>query len=100
MSDTAFQIENNEKDLRFKLEVNGEVAYLSYNFYKRDLALIHTSVPTALSGKGVGSALAKEAFEYAKRLKMMVIVFCPFVAGFLKKHTEYRIMLDPAYTGR
>ena len=88
---------NNEQVQQFQVFVDGELAYLEYRLYKGDMALMHTEVPDKLSGKGIASALAEYALKYAREHKTPVMVYCPFVASWLKKHPEYRDVLDPKY---
>jgi predicted GNAT family acetyltransferase len=99
MPDHPYTIVNNEKELQFEIALEGEKAYLSYRFYKKDIAFMHTTVPKALEGRGIASALAREAFRYAAARHKKVMVYCPFVAGFVKNHPEYRQQLDPEYHG-
>lgn len=97
MPDQEYTITNNEKEMQFEIALEGEKAYLTYRFYKKDIAFMHTTVPKALEGRGIASALAREAFRYAAALRKKVMVYCPFVAGFVKNHPEYRQLLDPEY---
>lgn len=90
-------ITNNEALHRFETSINNEAAFLEYRFYKHDIALMHTLVPKPLEGKGIASALAKYAFAYAKEHNMPVMVYCPFVAAFLKRHPEYNSQVDKNY---
>ena len=94
---TPLHIINNEQNQQFQLMVDGEMAYLEYRLYKGDMALMHTEVPEKLGGKGIASALAEYALKYAREHKLPVMVYCPFVASWLKKHPEYRDVLDPKY---
>lgn len=94
---TPLNIINNEQQQQFQLMVDGEMASLEYRLYKGDMALMHTEVPEKLSGKGIASALAEYALKYAREHKLPVMVYCPFVASWLKKHPEYRDVLDPKY---
>ena len=95
-----YVITNNEKQQRFETVVDGETAFLEYRFYKNDIALMHTLVPKPLEGKGIASALAKYAFNHAKQHNQPVMVYCPFVAAFLKRHPEYNEQVDKKYTGK
>lgn len=99
MEESNYQIRNNEVNLQFEIELEGEIAYLSYRYYKKDIAFMHTFVPEKLAGRGIASALAKHAFAYAFSHKKLVMVYCPFVSRFLKGHPEYQAQLDPAYRG-
>jgi len=84
-----YEITNNEQNMRFELKLEGHVAFLEYRYKKGNLALMHTEVPAVLEGKGLGSALAKYAFQFAKHTNLPVLVYCPFVSSFLKRHPEY-----------
>ena len=97
MSDHPYSIVNNEKEMQFEIALEGEKAFLTYRFYKKDIAFMHTTVPKALEGRGIASALAKEAFRYAATLHKKVMVYCHFVGRFVKNHPEYRQQLDPEY---
>ena len=92
-----YTITHNEKEQRFETIIDGEKAFLEYRFYKSDIAMMHTFVPEQLGGKGVASALAKYALEYAKAQNLPVMVYCPFVGAFLKRHPEYNVLLDKKY---
>ena len=92
-----YNIINNEKEMQFEIELEGEKAYLSYRYYKNDIAFMHTLVPDSLEGRGIAGALAREAFHFAEQHKKPVMVYCPFVAGYIKKHTEFKKQLDPEY---
>jgi predicted GNAT family acetyltransferase len=92
-----FNIINNTQQQQFEVRSENELAMLVYRFYKDDIALMHTEVPAALSGKGIASALAKHAFEWAKEHNKKVMVYCPFVAVYLKRHPEYNFLLDKSY---
>jgi predicted GNAT family acetyltransferase len=100
MEDQKYPVRNNEVNLQFEIELDGEIAYLTYRFYKKDIAFMHTFVPEKLAGKGLASALAVYAFGYAKSHQKLVMVYCPFVSKFIKKNTEYLAQVDQSYLGR
>ncbi|QEC70088.1 N-acetyltransferase [Panacibacter ginsenosidivorans] len=82
---------------QFEVSMDNELAFLQYRFYKDDIALMHTDVPDTLGGKGIASALAVHALEWAKEHQKKIIVYCPFVASYLKKHPEYDYLVDKNY---
>lgn len=88
---------DNKKLMRFETEVDGEYAYLDYRFYKDDIALMHTFVPEFARGEGIAFALAKFALEDAKRQNLKIMVYCPFVAKYIKLHPEYKTLIDKQY---
>ena len=86
--------------MHFELREGKEIAFLEYRFYKKNIAFMHTEVPESMIGKGIASALAKFAFDYAKQIGKLVMVYCPFVAAFLKRHPEYNEQLDKEFYQR
>jgi len=96
---SGIHITNNEALMRFEAGEGENIAFLEYRFYKNDIALMHTFVPETMKGKGLASALAAFAFEYAKQNKKPVMVYCPFVATYIKRHPEVKEQLDRQYLG-
>jgi predicted GNAT family acetyltransferase len=80
----------NEQTHRFELTLEGETAFAEYSLLTDALVLPHTVTPPALEGRGVGSALAKAALGYARRNRLKVKPYCPFIAGYIQKHPEWQ----------
>ena len=95
MSD--LKIVHNKPNMRFEVSEGDTIAFLEYRMRDGDIAFMHTEVPDVLAGKGIASALAVYAFNYAKENNLPVIVYCPFVKTFLKRHPEYHAQLDPQF---
>jgi uncharacterized protein len=76
-------------DGRFEIEREGHVAYLEYTLAGKVLQLIHSEVPPALRGQGLGPELAHSALEWAREKDLKVDVICPSVKDYLEKHPEY-----------
>lgn len=79
---------------RFEITDSGQLASLSYVVRQGKLYLIHTEVPTALEGRGYGSALARSALDYAEREHLRVVPRCPFVRAYLRRHPEYSVLVE------
>jgi predicted GNAT family acetyltransferase len=90
-------IVDNKKLMRFETEIDGEFAYVDYRFYKEDIALMHTFVPEFARGKGIAFSLAKFALESVKEQNLKLMVYCPYIARYIKRHPEYNALLDKQY---
>ena len=55
-----------------------------------EIYLTHTEVPSALEGKGVGSSLVRLALDDIERQQLRLVPLCPFVAGYVQKHPEWK----------
>jgi predicted GNAT family acetyltransferase len=92
-----YKIVNNEKLMHFEIREGDDIAFLEYRFHKKDIAFMHTEVPGSMEGRGVASALAAYAFKFAKEQEKPVMVYCPFVGAYLKRHPELKVQLDQEY---
>lgn len=88
---------NNTEKKQFEIKLGDEIAYLTYRFYKKDIALMHTFVPEGYKGKGLATLLADYAFQYAKDKNKPVMVYCPFVSKYVREHPEVRSQLDKEF---
>jgi uncharacterized protein len=79
---------------RFELQQNGETAFLLYSKTGGSIRLIHTEVPEALRGQGVGSKLVGGVLRQAQQRELSIIPSCPFVAEYLRGHPELASLVE------
>jgi predicted GNAT family acetyltransferase len=84
----APQVTDNQAARRFELTRNGELALLQYRLHAGRLALIHTEVPQALGGRGLGGALVQAAVDRAARDGLTLVPLCPFARSWLERHPD------------
>jgi hypothetical protein len=73
---------------RFELKGDGPTAELVYRVKAPYLVLIHTEVPEALEGQGVGGRLVRAAVDRAVRDGLTIVPLCPFARGWLQRHPD------------
>lgn len=78
---------------RFVAEVDGAVAYTHYRLQPGVITFVHTEVPAALGGRGIGSAIARTALDYARSAGLKVVAECPFIAAYIARHPAYQDLL-------
>jgi len=82
-------VQHDPKRHRFFLEVTGGTAELVYRpLGERTLDLLHTGVPDAAAGQGIGGKLAKAAFDWARQNGKRLVPTCPFVKKWLERHPD------------
>lgn len=82
-------ISDNEEKRRYEIVVGDQVSFLDYRRRNGSVVLVHTEVPESQRGRGIGQRLARHALDEARRNGLEVVVKCPFVTAWLKRHTEY-----------
>ncbi|MFK7933429.1 MAG: GNAT family N-acetyltransferase [Saprospiraceae bacterium] len=85
-------IENVERK-RYEFHIDEHVPFIEYIKVKGKIFLTHTEVPKELNGKGIGSAIVKAVFEDIKKQDLTLIPLCPFVAGYIKRHPEWKSLV-------
>jgi uncharacterized protein len=80
---------------RYEMIVDGETAYVTYVRHGDRITLVHTEVPKALGGRGIGTALATSVLDDIRRRGLRVVAECEFIEGFIKRHPAYADLLAP-----
>jgi predicted GNAT family acetyltransferase len=95
MNYTDLKLMLNTSAHRFELEAEGSTAFIDYKLSHQKLFLIHTEVPHALEGKGIGSAIVQKTLQYAKDNGYTIVPICKFVQSYLQRDTEWNDIIDP-----
>jgi len=82
-------ITNNTAAGQFEAVTSAGLARLKYVRRDNALDLLHTEVPPAAEGQGIGAALAAAALQHARQEGLKVIPSCPFVRSYLRRHKEF-----------
>ncbi len=92
------EVINNKKEFRFEMTLpGGDIAKLEYRWLKGSMVLMHTLVPATNRLKGVGSELVKYVLDYVCANHLKIVIYCPFVAKYVKDHPEYDDLIDEAH---
>ena len=87
------EVRDNPATSRFEMASGDAVAFVEYMRAGDRIVLIHTEVPEALSGRGVGSRLVRGTLEAVRTEGLKVVPRCEFVAAYIERHPEYRDLL-------
>ncbi len=85
----AHSVTHNATAGQFEARTEHGTALLKYVPRGAALDFVHTEVPPAAEGQGIGTSLASAALEHARAQKLQVIPSCPFVKAYIGKHPEY-----------
>ena len=87
------RVRHNPQACRFEAEVEGCLARCDYRMLDGVMHLVHTGVPSALKGRGIGAALVRAALEHASVQGLRVRPRCSFVGAYLARHPEFNRLL-------
>jgi predicted GNAT family acetyltransferase len=94
MAENTIVVENNSPAQRYEALVDGHRSTLQYRLEGDQITYLHTEVPAALEGRGIGSALARAALEDARDRNLTVVPRCPFVREYIRRHPEYEPLVQ------
>jgi predicted GNAT family acetyltransferase len=89
----ASNVRDNTERNRFELDADGHIAFSNYKRTDGVLTILHTEVPKALEGRGIGSALIRSVLDTARSQGLKVITVCPFAKSYIERHPEYADLL-------
>ena len=90
-------VSNNTELHRYEIRADGALAgFAEYNVLSEAVMFTHTEIDNAYEGKGLGSKLARHAFDDVRAQGKQVIPVCEFIAGFVRKHRgQYGDLVRP-----
>jgi len=86
---TMTDVRDNPALHRFEMDTEAGPAIVSYRRDGKVLKLIHTEVPEAMAGKGVGSRLAQGVLNLIRASGDTIVPLCDFMRGYIGRHPEY-----------
>jgi uncharacterized protein len=88
MSNTPNDVRDDIQASRLVVEEDGLEAELIYQQRPGRLILIHTEVPDALGGRGIGGRLVRAAVARARAEHLTLVPWCPFARRWLTDHPD------------
>lgn len=85
---------DNENEKQYEFHIEDEVARIEYIKAQGRIFLTHTEVPENLEGKGIGSALIKQALDNIQEKGLILVPLCPFVTAYIRQHPEYNALVE------
>ena len=86
-------VHDNPDRHRFELALDGGVAFASYRRAGDVLTILHTEVPRALRGHGLGGKLIGGVLDLVRAEGLKVVPHCSFVRAYIDDHAEYADLL-------
>ncbi len=87
------RVKDNPAMDQFEMGSGDSTAFVEYRRAGDRIVLVHTEVPQALSGQGVGSKLVGGTLDAVRAEGLKVVPRCEFVAAYIERHPEYRDLL-------
>lgn len=90
----SYTLIDNEEKKQYEFHIDGDLARIEYMKAQGKIFLTHTEVPAKFEGKGIGSALIKQALDDIRQKELTLVPLCPFVAAYINRHPEYNTLIS------
>jgi predicted GNAT family acetyltransferase len=94
MSERERTVGDDAEHQRFLYQEDGLDAQLVYRLDGNRLILVHTEVPDALAGRGIGGSLVRAAAERAETSGETLVPWCSYARKWLVDHSEVAGRVD------
>jgi predicted GNAT family acetyltransferase len=92
------QVSDVEARGRYEVSVDGELAgFAEYRRAGDRTDFLHTEIDERFEGRGLGSRLVRAALETEQAAGRSIEPACPFVAEYIRRHTEFRDIVAPEF---
>lgn len=86
-----YELIDNREDHQYEFHIEKMIPRIEYIKSKNgEIYLTHTEVPAKLEGRGIGSELVEKTLQDIERQDLRLVPLCPFVAGYIHKHPDWR----------
>ncbi|MFE7790040.1 GNAT family N-acetyltransferase [Streptomyces sp. NPDC057460] len=93
---TAPTVQRVDAKHKYEILVDGKTAgFTAYRDRESQRVFYHTEIDDAFAGQGLASLLVQQALTDVRASGKRIVPVCPYVAKFLKKHTEFADITDP-----
>ena len=96
MLDITFTVEDTDTKGRIVARVPGvdETAEITFSKTSPTVVIVdHTGVPDSLTGRGLGTALARQMVELARQRGFKTMPLCPFYKAAIARHPDWADVL-------
>ena len=80
------EVKDNPGTRRFEMTSGDSTAIVECPRAGDRIVLVHTAVPQALSGQGVGCKLVRDALDAVRAMALKVVPRCGFLAAYIERH--------------
>lgn len=89
-----YKLVDNEDRKRFEYQLEQGVALVEYIKTQNKIYLTHTEVPSKYEGQGIASSMVKDVLGEVENSGLKLVPLCPYVAAYIKRHPEWKKLLD------
>ncbi|MEM7086715.1 MAG: N-acetyltransferase [Bacteroidota bacterium] len=88
------ELVHDEAQQQFVMDINGEHARVEYQVKNDVLYLIHSEVPYALRGRGIGKVLVEKTFKKLTEDGYKAVAVCSYIKAVARRSEHWKQIID------
>ncbi|CAA0219176.1 N-acetyltransferase [Tenacibaculum maritimum] len=88
------EIKHDKKQQQFILNINDDVAKVTYELKDNKMRLVYSEVPHNLRGKGIGKVLVQKTFEKLTAEGYKAVAICSFIKRVALESDEWKDIIE------
>jgi predicted GNAT family acetyltransferase len=89
----ASAVRDNPAQNQFEMDTQAGITFARYRRDGATLTVLHTEVPRAIEGRGLGTRLVRGMLDMARERGDKVVPLCGFVRAFIARNPAYADLL-------
>ena len=85
----ASPVRDNPGKSQFEMDTDAGLAFARYRREGATLTVLHTEVPRAIEGRGLGTRLVRGVLDVARARGDKVVPLCGFMRAFIARNPAY-----------
>ncbi len=87
-------IQHDKENKKYTLNINGEEALVDYVIKEGKMYLVHSEVPYALRGKGIGKELVLQTFEKLTEEGHKAVAICSYIRAVKDRSEKWKDIIE------
>ena len=91
---SRLDIVHDKENMRFTLDINGELAKVDYSINNGKMYLNHSEVPYNLRGQGIGKVLVEKTFEQLTKEGYKTVAVCTYIKAVARRSDKWNKIIQ------
>jgi predicted GNAT family acetyltransferase/glutaredoxin len=87
---SRLEIVHDKENNQYTLDINGELAKVTYQLRNDKMYLVHSEVPYNLRGQGIGKVLVEKTFEKLTNEGYKAVAMCSYIKTVAKRSEKWQ----------
>lgn len=87
---SRLEIVHDKENKQYTLDINGELAKVTYQLRNDKMYLVHSEVPYNLRGQGIGKVLVEKTFEKLANEGYKAVAICRYIKAVAKRSEKWQ----------